>query len=329
MIFGGYAIGASKGFAYIRGEYPLAIQRFGTAIQKGQKTGPGGQEYPRNQFLLRRGNPHRGRRLRLRRGNRPFGLHRGQAGHPPPPPALPGGKRPLGHAHHHQQRRNLRQHSPHRGKGRGMVRRHRHPQEHGHQGFRPLGLHPKHRPGGGAHRHHPAPGHLRHRRGHPRRQKVQGRPDGRSLGRLHPRTASRHPAGLRRPPASSGSIMGSGGPDRHGRGLLHGGRGAVLHGILHGRILRQVRALPGGHQADVRASDQDLHGNRHARRPGASGSLAPMVKETSLCGLGQSAPNPLLSHPAVLPGRVPGPCEGKTLSGGCLQLRQDVAAEVR
>ncbi len=39
MILGGYAIGANRGFAYIRGEYPLAIQRFGTAIQKAKKLG--------------------------------------------------------------------------------------------------------------------------------------------------------------------------------------------------------------------------------------------------------------------------------------------------
>jgi NADH:ubiquinone oxidoreductase subunit F (NADH-binding) len=39
MVLGGYAIGATRGFAYIRGEYPLAIQRFGTAIQKAKKLG--------------------------------------------------------------------------------------------------------------------------------------------------------------------------------------------------------------------------------------------------------------------------------------------------
>jgi NADH:ubiquinone oxidoreductase subunit F (NADH-binding)/(2Fe-2S) ferredoxin len=39
MILGGYATGATKGFAYIRGEYPLAIQRFTTAIQRAKKLG--------------------------------------------------------------------------------------------------------------------------------------------------------------------------------------------------------------------------------------------------------------------------------------------------
>jgi NADH:ubiquinone oxidoreductase subunit F (NADH-binding)/(2Fe-2S) ferredoxin len=39
MIVGGYAVGAGKGFAYIRGEYPLAIERFETAIKEARKKG--------------------------------------------------------------------------------------------------------------------------------------------------------------------------------------------------------------------------------------------------------------------------------------------------
>jgi NADH:ubiquinone oxidoreductase subunit F (NADH-binding)/(2Fe-2S) ferredoxin len=39
MILGGYAVGANRGYAYIRGEYPLAIQRFTTAIQRAKKMG--------------------------------------------------------------------------------------------------------------------------------------------------------------------------------------------------------------------------------------------------------------------------------------------------
>jgi NADH:ubiquinone oxidoreductase subunit F (NADH-binding)/(2Fe-2S) ferredoxin len=39
MIIAGYAIGASKGFAYIRGEYRLAIKRFETAIKQARKLG--------------------------------------------------------------------------------------------------------------------------------------------------------------------------------------------------------------------------------------------------------------------------------------------------
>ncbi|MGI6777654.1 MAG: NADH-quinone oxidoreductase subunit NuoF [Acetivibrionales bacterium] len=39
MIIGGYAIGASKGYIYIRAEYPLAIERLEQAITKARKVG--------------------------------------------------------------------------------------------------------------------------------------------------------------------------------------------------------------------------------------------------------------------------------------------------
>ena len=39
MLIAGYAVGANKGFAYIRGEYPLAIQRFELAIRQAKKMG--------------------------------------------------------------------------------------------------------------------------------------------------------------------------------------------------------------------------------------------------------------------------------------------------
>ena len=39
MAIAGYAIGAQKGFAYIRGEYPLAVKRFDQAIKQARKLG--------------------------------------------------------------------------------------------------------------------------------------------------------------------------------------------------------------------------------------------------------------------------------------------------
>ncbi|MFA5059721.1 MAG: NuoF family protein [Candidatus Omnitrophota bacterium] len=39
MIIAGFAIGAQRGFAYIRGEYPLAIKRFDQAIKQARKLG--------------------------------------------------------------------------------------------------------------------------------------------------------------------------------------------------------------------------------------------------------------------------------------------------
>jgi len=39
MIIGGYAIGASKGYSYIRAEYNLAVERFGAAIEDARRVG--------------------------------------------------------------------------------------------------------------------------------------------------------------------------------------------------------------------------------------------------------------------------------------------------
>ena len=39
MIIAGYAVGASKGYVYIRGEYPLAIKRFEIALKQARKLG--------------------------------------------------------------------------------------------------------------------------------------------------------------------------------------------------------------------------------------------------------------------------------------------------
>jgi NADH-quinone oxidoreductase subunit F len=40
MLIGGYAIGATEGFIYVRAEYPLAVQRLGTCHRSGQRERP-------------------------------------------------------------------------------------------------------------------------------------------------------------------------------------------------------------------------------------------------------------------------------------------------
>lgn len=44
MIIAGYAVGAKKGYVYIRGEYPLAIKRFEMAIKQARKMGLLGEQ---------------------------------------------------------------------------------------------------------------------------------------------------------------------------------------------------------------------------------------------------------------------------------------------
>ena len=120
------------------------------------RAGPGaglpGQEPLRHRLQLR--HPHQGRRrrLRLRRGDRPASPPwRASAACPRLKPPFPGAAGLLAEAHQHQQRGDLRQraldHPPRR---RGLCR-HRHREEHRHQGLRPGGQDQEGRPGGGTH----------------------------------------------------------------------------------------------------------------------------------------------------------------------------------
>ena len=83
--------------------------------------------------------------------------------------------------------------------------------------------------------------------------------------------------------------------DRHGPGHQHGGRGPVLHGILHGRVVRQVHPLPRGTVQLHRLLQRISRGLGTRADLDQLEALCDMVKHTSLCGLGQSAPNPVLS----------------------------------
>ena len=83
--------------------------------------------------------------------------------------------------------------------------------------------------------------------------------------------------------------------DRHGRDLLHGGRRPVLHGVLHDRVLRQVRSVPRRHLADAPPARHDPQLSATPQDLELLEELCDLLKNTSLCGLGQSAPNPVLS----------------------------------
>jgi NADH:ubiquinone oxidoreductase subunit F (NADH-binding) len=52
MLIAGYAIGATKGYAYIRGEYRLAIKRFETAIKQARKLGLVGKNILGTEFCF-------------------------------------------------------------------------------------------------------------------------------------------------------------------------------------------------------------------------------------------------------------------------------------
>ena len=121
MAIAAYAVGATKGYIYVRAEYPLAISRLTVSPARGPPPRLPGQQHLRHHLRLRHRDSHRRRRLRLRRGDRADRLHRGHARPAPPPPALSRRLRAVGLAHPHQQRRDLRQHAPHPPQRAGVV----------------------------------------------------------------------------------------------------------------------------------------------------------------------------------------------------------------
>jgi len=147
MAIAGYAVGATQGYIYVRGEYALAQERLKTAIQQARELGILGKGIFGSGFDFdvhihsgagayicgeetaliesiegKRGEP-RARPpggLYLRRRNRPDRVHRGQARRAARPPPLPDHQRPVEHAHpgkqcgntgkrpaHHPQRKRL------------------------------------------------------------------------------------------------------------------------------------------------------------------------------------------------------------------------------
>ncbi len=162
-----YAIGAHQGYVYVRAEYPLAVERLQNAIDQAREMRPARQEHHGHRLRLRPRDPHGLRRVRLRRGDRPDDLDRGQPRRAAPAPAVPGRQGPLGQAERAQQRRDLRQHRPIILKGAAWFASHRHREEQGHEGLRPGRHDQQHRPGRGADRHAARRDHLRHRRRHP------------------------------------------------------------------------------------------------------------------------------------------------------------------
>ena len=101
------------------------------------------------------------------------------------------------------------------------------------------------------------------RRRRPGRAYLQGRADRRTFRRLPARAASR-PAGRLRHAARSRFDHGIRRHDRDGRDVVDGRCRPVLHGILHGRVVRQVCAVP--RRARTRCTDCWTRSPR-ARRP--------------------------------------------------------------
>ena len=71
LVIAAYAIGAHQGYIYMRGEYPHAYQSCEQALEEARQAGYLGERHPGQRFRLRCRAAPRGRRVYLRRGNRP------------------------------------------------------------------------------------------------------------------------------------------------------------------------------------------------------------------------------------------------------------------
>ena len=132
------------------------------------------------------------------------------------------------------------------------------------------------------------------RRRHQERQNVQGRADGRSVGRLPAGVAAR-PARRLRDHQPDRRHRGVGRHDRHRRRQLHRRYRPLLPELHPAGELRQVSAVPHWHQADARPAHQDLRRQGCAGRHRVSREMAEQVKVGSLCALGGTAPNPVFT----------------------------------
>ena len=126
MTIAAFATGASKGYLYIRGEYPEAEARVASGHRGGARGRPPRRRHPRLGLRLRHRAPARRRRLHLRRGDGALRVDRGQARRAAQQAAVPGRGRPVRQADGRQQRRDAGQRAAHRARRRRGVRPDRH-----------------------------------------------------------------------------------------------------------------------------------------------------------------------------------------------------------
>ena len=266
-IIGSIAAGANKGFIFIRGEYELQADILDAAVAEAYEKGYLGDGHPRLRALVRPGRAPRPGRLHLRRGDRPARRARGQARQPAPEAAVPGQPGPLPGSDADQQRRDALQHADHHRARRRVVQAVRRGQLDRHEARVRL-------------RQRAAPGQLR---GRARASRCARSSTASPAAR--PRAASSSassPAARRRrcctqehldlpftyeAMAEAGSMLGSG-VDHRGRRLAAARAArAAARRVLPARVVRQVRAVPRGHELDREDARADRRGRGHADGP--------------------------------------------------------------
>ena len=126
MTIEAFATGASRGYLYLRGEYPLAAERMAARDRGGSPAGAARARHRRLRLRVRHRDPARGRRLHLRRGDGALRIDRGRPRRAAQQAAVPGRGRAVRQADGDQQRRDARQRAAHPARRRRGVRGDRH-----------------------------------------------------------------------------------------------------------------------------------------------------------------------------------------------------------
>ena len=121
MLIGGYAIQASAGYIFLRGEYVTAAQRLNRGDRRRARRRLHRREHPRRRLELRALRAYRRRSLHLRRRDRADQLSRGAPRDSAREAAVPADRRPLGTPDDRQQRRNAVEPAAHRRQRHGLV----------------------------------------------------------------------------------------------------------------------------------------------------------------------------------------------------------------
>ena len=145
MVIAAYAIGATRAFIYIRGEYELQADRLEAAVAEAVASGYLGERILGSDHTLDAVGAPRRRRLHLRRGDGAAGLAGGQARQPAPEAAVPGQPGPVPGPDPDQQRRDAGHRAAHHPDGRRRVRQDRRGQLDGHEARLRIGQ--RHQPG--------------------------------------------------------------------------------------------------------------------------------------------------------------------------------------
>ena len=187
MAIAAYAVGASAGYVYCRGEYPLVVSRVRKAIRDATLGGYLGNTIMDTKFSFEVD-------VRLGAGAYVCGEEtaliasiEGKRGTPVPRPPVSSRRRPMGPPDTHQQRRDPGQRRTHHPQRRRLVRLDRDSDQQGHEGLRPRRPGGQHRDRGSPDGHNAAGDRVRHRWRDRRWRGLQGGPDRRPGGWLHPR----------------------------------------------------------------------------------------------------------------------------------------------